>query len=102
MSQFALGIPDEVVKDLPVPEAELARVAGHYAQGETKLEIRAEGGRLMAYGLEKPTRVLFQGGGEFRLESSPDLRLRFTGAGPKAEAMAVTTPGGSLTLPRVP
>ena len=102
VSQWALGIPDEVIKDLAVPEAELARVAGHYAQGETKLEVRAEGGRLMAYGLGKPTRVLYQGDNEFRLESSPDVRLRFTGAGPKAEAMAVTTPGGSLTLSRVP
>ena len=97
-----MGIRDEVVKDLPVSETEIARVAGHYAQGETKLEVRAEGGGLMAYGLGKPTRVLSQGGGEFRLESSPDFRLRFTGAGPKAEAMAVITPGGSLTLPRVP
>lgn len=102
VSQWALGIPDEVVKDLSVPEAELARVAGHYAQGETKLEIRAESGRLMGYGLGKPTRVLFQGGGEFRLESSPDFRVRFPGAGPRAEAMTVITPGGSLTLPRVP
>ncbi len=101
-SEWALGIPDEVVKDLPVPEAEVTRTAGHYAQGETKVEVRAEGGRLMASGLGKPTRVLYQGGGEFRLESRPDLRVRFTGVGPKAEAMAVTTPGGSLTLSRVP
>lgn len=102
VSRWALGIKDAVVKDLPVAAEEAARVGGQYAQGETRLEVRMEGGHLMAVGLEKPTRLLYQGDGVYRLESNPELQISFTGTGPKADAMAVTTPGGSLTLARVP
>ena len=102
VSRWALGIPDEVVKDLAVTEEEIARVVGKYAQGETTIEVRVEGGHLVAVGLDKPTKLLHQGGGEFRLESNPELRAKFTGEGAKADAMVVTAPGGSLTLSRVP
>ncbi len=102
VSQLALGIKDEVMKDLPVAAEEAARLLGHYAQGDTKLEVRMDGGHLVVAGLEKPTRLLHQGGGVYRLESNPDLRISFTGTGPHADAIAATTPGGSLTLPRVP
>ncbi len=102
VSRWALGIRDAVVKDLPVAAEEAARVVGHYAQGDTRLEVRIDGGHLMAVGLEKPTRLLHQGGGVYRLESNPDFQISFIGSGPTADAMAVTIPGGSLTLPRVP
>lgn len=102
VSQWALGIKDAVVKNLPVAAEEAARLVGRYAQGETRLEVRIDGDHLMVVGLEKPTRLLHQGGGVYQLESNPDLQISFTGTGLKADAMAVTTPGGSLTLPRVP
>lgn len=102
VSQLALGIKDAVAKDLPVSADEATRIVGHYAQGDTKLEVRLEGGHLIAVGLGKPTRLLHQGGGMYRFESNPDLQVSFTGNGPKAEAVAVTTPGGSLSLARVP
>ena len=102
VSRWALGIPDEVVKDLAVTAEEMTRVAGKYAQGETTFEVRVEGGHLILVGLDKPTKLLRQEGGEFRLESNPDLRVTFLGPGAKADAMVATAPAGSLHLSRVP
>ena len=102
VSRWALGIPDEVIKDLPVAEADATRLVGKYAQGETQVEIRLDGGHLVLLGLGAPTRLLPQGGGQFRIESNPDLQVTFPGAGATADQMVVVAPGGSLTLSRVP
>ena len=102
VSRWALGIPDEVVKDLPVADADAARLVGKYAQGETQVELRLDAGHLVLLGIGAPTRLLHQGGGQFRIESNPELQVTFPGTGAKADQLVVVTPGGSLTLPRVP
>ena len=102
VSRWALGIPDEVVKDLAVSEVEIARVVGKYAQAETTIEVRVVSGHLTAIGLEQPTRLLYQGSGAFRLASNPELRVTFPGGEAKAESMVVAAPAGSLSLARVP
>ncbi|MEO7964766.1 MAG: serine hydrolase domain-containing protein, partial [Gemmatimonadaceae bacterium] len=102
VSRWALGIPDEVVRDLPVAEAESARMVGKYAQGDTHVEVRVDGGHLVLLGLGAPTKLLHQGSGQFKIESNPDMQVTFPGAGAKADQMVVVVPGGSLTLPRVP
>ena len=102
VSRWALGVPDEVIKDLPVSAAEAARLIGKYAQGETSIEIRMDGGHLVLAGLGGPTRLMHQGGGTFRLASNPDLQVSFPGSGAKADQLLVVAPAGSLTLTRVP
>ncbi len=102
VSQWALGVLEEALKNLAVTPDDIARVVGRYVQAETSIEVRFEGGRLVVAGLERPSKLLNQGGGDFRLESSPDLHVRFTGGALRADALVVTTAAGSLTLTRVP
>ena len=70
-----LGIPEPVVLDLPIASGQLAPLVGTYStvNGPGRMVVSERNGEL--YGLG--TRLLYQGGGIFVPEDSPDLRLAF-------------------------
>ncbi len=78
IARVVLGIPLPTIKDLAIDATERAQAVGTYDLGQIKLVVRAVGDRIEAQlGPQPPTRLMSQGGGEYRAESDTDIVLRF-------------------------
>jgi len=81
MARAALGLPEPVVRDVPLDPGDRRAYAGTYDFGVYPLHVRDEGGRLrFDAGLGRPTyTLLHQGGHAFVAAEDPDaIRLTFT------------------------
>lgn len=78
IGRVMLGLPMPTVRDLPITAADRALAIGSYDLGPVTLLVRAVGDQLQAQlGPQPPTRLLHQGGGEYRAERNSDIVLRF-------------------------
>jgi hypothetical protein len=94
---------DEEVLDLPVPAALIEQVAGIYS-------VRSEaGGPAMSFQFSAmddalwgridgndPTRMLYQGGADFRPEDAPVFLVTFEGEGDRAQGISIQSPSGPM------
>ena len=106
IARTALGIPLEVIADLPLSDEELHRFTGRFVlqTGEDELPIRfyAEDGRLYAHAAEQsPNRLMYQGDGVFIPDFSNDVRIVFEGEGERAPRVTLHQGGGVYRGERV-
>lgn len=93
IARAALGLPEFVVQDLPVPEHEMQRFAGDYQFETIPLAISfvERGGHLWGRATgQGENRLKYQGNGEFRFEFDDQVKVVFEqGEGP-AETLVLT------------
>ncbi|MDQ6829000.1 MAG: beta-lactamase family protein [Gemmatimonadota bacterium] len=85
IAKRALGIPDNVIKDLPIPTAELARVAGTYAMGPLMIRIFADGATLKSQAQgpgQGAFRLKYQGGNFYVADFDPEVTAEFAAGNP--------------------
>ncbi len=90
IARRALGLPEPVVKDLPLGGEGRRAYAGTYDFGVYPLHVKDEGGRLRFYmGLGRPPyTLLHQGGHTFAAKEDPDaIRLTFSVKGGRADKL---------------
>jgi hypothetical protein len=97
------GAAAPAVRDLPLSAAQRQRFVGRYAVVEAEgrppapLRVWEEGTTLVAQlRANDPTRLLYQGAGEFRPAAAPAVRIAFTVEGGRAARLAVVTPEGTM------
>ncbi len=105
IAKRALGVPEKVIKDLPIPTADLARFAGNYlVGGEATIKIFADGAALKAQAQgpgQSAFRLKYQGGNLFVAEFDPELMLEF-GPGSPAPSFVLNQTGNKTTATRKP
>lgn len=75
---YLLGLPDELVLDLPTPAETRAACAGYYKIASSAYRVREEGEHLVLHPPRRGTlRLLHQGDRIFLAEGDPSLRLEF-------------------------
>jgi hypothetical protein len=97
------------MRDLPLSAAQRQRFVGRYTvveaagQPPTPLRVWEEGAVLVAQlRTNDPTRLLYQGAGEFRPAAAPAVRIAFAVEGGRAARLAVVTPEGTMRGTRDP
>lgn len=95
IARRALGVPVEPVKDLRLGPGDLARFAGIYGAGAAQVAVTVERGGLS---LAEPFPAVYRylGGDVFASERTPEIRLLFSGRGPKADRLILELGGQRL------
>lgn len=106
LARTALGIPLQVIDDLPLTDEEMRRYIGRYVlrTGEDELPIRVyvEGGELFAQAEgQSPNRLLYQGDDVFIPDFSNAVRIVFRGEGRQAELLILQQGGAEYRGERV-
>jgi len=97
LARTAMGIPDPIVKDLPLTDAERARYAGTYTLGPLQLRVFTSGGQLMAQATGQGAFALrYQGENTFIASFDENVRLVFELAPGAAAATAFTLYQGGI------
>ena len=106
LARTALGIPLQLVEDLPLTDEEMRRYTGRYVlrTGEEELPIRVyvEGGDLFAQAEgQSPSRLLYQGEDVFIPDFSSAVRIVFRGEGRQADVLILQQGGAEYRGERV-
>lgn len=108
-----LAAQETPVRDLVLPEAELVAYEGHFevtaltaagADGAPSLDFHffvRDGALQGQIDRNEPTRMLYQGGSDFRPEDAPVFLVRFEMEGGRATGLRVRSPEGTMTGTRV-
>ena len=100
VARRALGIAD--LPAVPIDAAALARFAGAYAAGETRVRVSVEGGRLTVKAGPAPALGLKHiGNGRFVRADNDDIQFEFA-AGTPAPSFVRRQGGNTVTAMRVP
>lgn len=92
IARLVLGIPEPMVKDLPLSAEARTRYIGTYDAGVFKLSIIEEDGRLK---IERPqTQLLYQGDHTFVAEDNPDVHVTFRVVGEEATELSIMMASG--------
>lgn len=90
VARLTLGIPLPVLRDLAVTPAARAQVVGTYDLGGARVVIQdGPDGLTAQLPGEPPTRLLFQGQGEYRIRSNPEAVIRFETTDGTAHIVAI-------------
>jgi CubicO group peptidase (beta-lactamase class C family) len=104
IASAALGLPAEVIADLPLTGVEMARYVGMYQFDDIPLDtkIYIEGGKLFAQATRQPAfRLMYQGEGEFRADFDTDVKVTFPMKEETASTFTLYQGGANLRAKRI-
>jgi CubicO group peptidase (beta-lactamase class C family) len=101
MARALLGVASAAVAERPLAESALARYVGSYRAGPGRVVVSRRGARLHVAG-PVDADLAYVGEHTFVMLEEPDVRLAFHVEGDSVTAIAWTSRGRTLTLPKAP